>query len=366
MGGHCQARVASRPWSIQLPSIPDELLSSYLARSAHAHGLHPMRFVAMYFPGRQVWTRDIDRQAPAGLQDEVARASGLTIDAVKTMTLVSYLPSANRQANVDSGALSWCTSVGMHGRWRTRHGLQYCPRCLHAQGAFLRTWRLAFAFACPVHGLMLEDCCSVCGAPIVLHRTRHALSNCHCCGASLGAITCRDTAMVPEALRVQARFLGFCGQERIDINGSNVENAEFFWGLRILMKILREKMHSHSTEFHVQDRLVLDCYEPLRSSPAPMRLRLCANVLDVLEQWPDKFLNIAKATNMTLAAFAHYGKAPSWLEEQVNRLPERLRPRYAYRGATLIEHVRQIEADGGRNCRAKRACALMVAAVRRT
>lgn len=366
MGGHCQARVTSRPWSIQLPPISNELLSSYLARSAHAHGLHPMRFVAMYFPGRQVWTRDIDRQAPAGFQDEVARASGLPIDAVKTMTLAPCLPMANRQANGNGGPLSWCTSVGMHGRWRTRHGLQYCPRCLHAQGAFLRTWRLVFAFACPVHGLMLEDCCGVCGAPIVLHRTRHALSNCHCCGASLGTNACRDTALALEALHVQARFLGFCGQDRIDINGASVENAEFFWGLGILMKILREKMRSHSTEFHVQDRLVLDCCKSLRLSPAPVRLRLCASVLNVLERWPDAFLRIAKATNMTQAAFAHRGMVPSWLAEQVNRLPQRLRPRYAYRGATLIEHVRQIEADGGRNCRARRACVLMGAAGRRT
>jgi hypothetical protein len=365
MGGHRQARVTSRPWSIQLPPIPDELLSSYLARSAHAHGLHPMRFVAMCFPGRQVWTRDIDRQAPACFQDEVAHASDLPIDAVKAMTLTSYLPKASQRTNENSGALSWCTSVGMHGRWRTRYGLQYCPRCLDAQGAFLRTWRLVFAFACPVHGLMLEDCCGICGAPIIPHRTRHALSNCHCCGALLGAGACRDTALVLEALRVQARFLGFCGHDRIDINGTSVENAELFWGLGILMKILREKMHSHSTEFHVQDRLVLDNCELLRSSPAPMRLRLCASVLDVLEQWPDAFLNIAKATNMTRAAFAHYGKSPSWLEEQVNRLPQRLRPRYAYRGATFIEHVRQIEADGGKNCRARRACALMAAAGRR-
>lgn len=356
----------SRPWSIQLQPIPDELLSSYLVRSAHAHGLHPMRFVAQYFPGIQVWTRDIDRQAPKGLHDEIVHASGLPIDAVKAMTLTSYLPKASQHTNPNKVALSWCTSVGMHGRSRTRNGLQYCPGCLDARGAFLRTWRLAYAFACPVHALMLEDCCGVCGAPIVLHRTRHAISNCHCCGASLGTNASSDTALAREALHVQARFLALCGQDRIDINGSIVENAEFFWGLAILIKILREKMHSHSTEFHVHDRLVLNCSEALHSAPAAIRLRLCASVLDVLERWPDAFLNIARATNMTRTAFAHYGKLPSWLEAQVNRLPERLRPRYAYRSATLIEHVRQIEADGGKNCRARRACALMTAAGRRT
>jgi len=355
-----------RPWSIKLQPSPDELLSSYLVRSAHAHGLHPMRFVAMYFPDHQVWTRDIDRQVPADLRDKIAHASGLPIDAIKTMTLTSYLPRTSRQTSENSSASSWCTSVGMHGRWRTRHGLQYCPRCLHTHGVFFRMWRLAFAFACPVHGLMLEDRCGVCGAPIVLHRTRHALTNCHCCGALLGANACSNTALVLEALHVQARFLSLCRQDCIDINGLSVENAEFFRGLGILMKILREKMRSHPAEFHVQDRLVLDNCESLRASSAPMRLRLCASVLDVLERWPEAFSNIAKATNMTHAAFAHYGKAPSWLEEQVNRLPQRLRPRYAYRGTTLIEHVRQIEADGGKNCRARRACALMAAAGRRT
>lgn len=323
-----------------------------------------MRFVAMFFPGLQVWTRDIDRQAPAGLLDEVARASGLAIDAVRAMTLASCLPK-EEYTHENRAPSNWCTSIGMHGRWRTRHGLQYCPRCLQKNDVFVRTWRLAFIFACPFHALMLEDCCGVCGAPIVLHRIRHSLLNCHRCGASLVTTACRDTDLVAEALYVQDRFVGFCQHDRIDINGSSVENAEFFWGLRILMKMLREKMRSHSTEFYMQDRLVLDCCEALRSSPAPVRLRLCASVLNVLERWPDAFLHIAKVTNMTRAAFAHFGNLPVWLEEQVNRLPPRLRPRYAYRSDDVVRHVRQIEADAGPDYRARRARALMVAAGKR-
>lgn len=298
------------------------------------------------------------------LLDAIATASSLTIDTVKSMTLSSYLSRTSRQTHAGEVGASWLTCVGMHGRSRTRYGLQYCPRCLEASGAFVRTWRLAFVFACPVHGLMLGDRCGGCGAPVALHRTRHAPSSCHRCGTALGNLACRDTALLAEALHVQEQFIGFCRQDHIDIVGPKVKTADFFWGLGALMKILREKIRSHPSVFRASNYFVLKSCKPLRLAAAPMRLHLCSSLLDVLEQWPEKFLNVALASNMTRTAFAHCGELPQWLNDQVSQLPQRIRPRYSYRRTTLINNVRLIEADGGMNCRARRAGELMVAARR--
>lgn len=322
-----------------------------------------MRFVSLHFPRAQVWTRDIDIRAQPELVDAIARASGLPGELIRSMTLTPLVPGKASDADVRCGQATWFTSVGMHGRSRSRNGLQFCPQCLQANGAFLRTWRLSFAFACRVHHRMLEDQCKACGAPVTPHRTRLSPSSCHRCGSSLGNLQLHDAdLLVNEALRVQEKFLSFCGRDCIDVSGTIVESADFFSGVGVLLKMLREKMHSHQLNFDVHDHVVLDNHEPLRLSVTALRLRLCASVLEVLDRWPDEFFRVAMTSNMTRAAFAHCGKAPAWLGKQIARLPQRLRRQSPYRGSTLLERVRQIEAEGGRHCREQRAHELLVAA----
>jgi hypothetical protein len=53
-------------WNYRLPPPPGELLSSCLARNAHALGCTPYRFLNMFWEGDPVWNRDFDRD-PAGL-----------------------------------------------------------------------------------------------------------------------------------------------------------------------------------------------------------------------------------------------------------------------------------------------------------
>ncbi|THC40651.1 TniQ family protein [Massilia sp. Mn16-1_5] len=363
VGGHCQTCLKTRSWSIRLEPLPDELLSSYLVRSAHAHGMHPMHFVSLHFPRAQIWTRDIDARAHTQLVDAIAQASNLSADLVRSMTLSPLFSSNANDADAFKGQSSWLTSIGMHGRFRSRHGLQFCPQCLQANGAFLRTWRLSFAFACSVHHRMLENQCSACSAPVVPHRARFSPSTCHRCGSVLGNVHPHDADLpVDEALQVQEKFLSFCRHDFIDVGGTIVERADFFSGLAILLKLLREKMHWHQVNLDVHDHVVLDNHEALRFSVTAVRLRLCASILEILNRWPDEFFRVAMTSNMTRASFAHCGKTPTWLGEQIDWLPQRLRRQYSYRASTLLKRVREIEADGGAHCREQRARELMAAA----
>lgn len=363
MGGHCQARVVKRPWSIRLSPFPDELLSSYLVRTAHAHGMHPMRFVSSNFPGAEVWTRDIDLSAPVPFLEEVASAAALSIDAVRSMTLASVISGQTCRQERGSALTTWITSVGMHGRSRTRNGLQFCPLCLQVNRVFLRTWRLTFAFACRIHRIMLEDHCRACGSPVVPHRSRCSTAICHRCGRPLeGSAGDKHDSVIDGALSVQERFLSYCESDRLSFAGTTVERTDFFAGLGMLLKIVREKMHSHPDVFDMEDQIVLDSHGSLRLLPSAIRLRLCARVFKIIDRWPEEFSKVARATGTTRVAFAHCGKAPAWLDEQVELLPQRLRRQHAYRRATLVTRVRQIEAAGGLFCRERRARELLNAA----
>lgn len=55
--------------------------------------------------------------------------------------------------------------------WRRQTGSRYCPACLQdSNGRWLLTWRLPWAFACPVHAGLLVDHCPSCGKRPTPHR----------------------------------------------------------------------------------------------------------------------------------------------------------------------------------------------------
>jgi hypothetical protein len=365
VGHHYRSCVDGRPWPFKLSPIHHELLSSYLVRSAHAHGLSPHRFASFYLPCANVWNRDIDLNANTSLINEVAFGASLDTELVWGMTLSDLVPGHPVDGAIRNSGTSWCTCLGTQARSHTRYGLQYCPDCLDSCPAFLRSWRLSFVFACVKHKRFLDDRCGRCQAPVLLHRSRFAGTLCHKCGALLGgAPPSQPDLSINTALGVQERLLALQAQQEICLAGEMIKRDEFFKGLMILLKMVREKMHSHPQDFGQDSAIVLNSHDSLRSSPVAVRLVLCANVLELVDTWPHQFLRTAASLGMSQAGFSHLGRPPQWLATVLLRLPEKVRPRYAYRRSTLLNHVRQIEAAGGSQCRACRASALMFAARR--
>lgn len=362
-GHHYRSRGNGCPWPFKLSPIHHELLSSYLVRSAHAHGLSPHRFASFYLPRESVWKRDIDLHANTSLISEVAFKASLETELVWAMTLSDLVPGHRVDGSIRNSGAHWCTCLGAQLRSHTRYGLQYCPDCLDSCPAFLRSWRLSFVFACVKHKRILEDRCGRCQAPVLLHRSRFAGTLCHQCGAPLGgAPPSHPDLSIDTALGVQGRLLALQAQQEICLAGEMIKRDEFFKGLMMLLKMVREKMHSHPQDFGRDSAIVLNNHDPLGSSSVAVRLVLCAKLLELVDTWPRQFLRTAASLGMSQAGFLHLGRPPQWLSTVLLRLPEKVRPRYAYRRSTLLNHVRQIEAAGGSQCRARRASALMLAA----
>lgn len=175
-----------------LHPLPEELLSSWLVRLAHAHGLKLQTFCDLVF-GKplQVWNRDIDRYAPLWLLDALADLTATPIERVWQTTVAAYEGVVFPQQNA-TGVQRWTLCAGMYHRTRLMHWLQTCPACL-AEGPvpyYRRPWRLAFMTCCARHRLQLIDACPQCGAGIAffrgeLGRPRQrdvvSLSRCHAC-----------------------------------------------------------------------------------------------------------------------------------------------------------------------------------------
>lgn len=160
-----------RPLLISLPLLPDELLSSWLIRTALAHGCDPLVLTGELWPGWRVWTVDPDRDPPTPRLDVLAGASGWPVAAFQAAALRSTLQAVTAAELHERAAWPWLLALGSRGRTR-KGGLQCCPPCLAAdpQPYHRRAWRLAWHTACPHHHVRLLDRCPQCQAPLEPHR----------------------------------------------------------------------------------------------------------------------------------------------------------------------------------------------------
>ncbi|PPU93324.1 TniQ family protein [Xanthomonas oryzae pv. oryzae] len=183
-------------WPAHPKPLPDELLSSWIARIACANGLKLQTFCDRVFgKEHQLWNRDIDRLAPPWLLALLARHTGTPIRTVRRTTLNIYRGWLFRERH-SAGQLRWILPAGIYHRTRRRFGVQYCPQCLaDDEEPYFRTrWRVAALTFCAGHRLRLHDRCPACAAPIVYHRRELGRPNvtepgllclCHACNFDL-------------------------------------------------------------------------------------------------------------------------------------------------------------------------------------
>lgn len=191
MAADRRSHLSDAPWRIAVRPGDDELLTSYLCRTAAANGLTPYAFGRIHFSTR-LWTGDLDRTPPSEVVLRLERLAALEAGTLASLTL--------------DGPQPWILEVGVFHRLRRRHGQRYCPLCMQEPGGFLkRAWRLAWVGACDRHGIELEDACPNCGDPLATHRAV-VPTQCWKCLAMLGQQATR--AASDARLELQSKWLG--------------------------------------------------------------------------------------------------------------------------------------------------------------
>jgi len=185
-------RVAAPGWAIPVGLLPDELLSSWLVRTALANGCDPLTFTGAIWPKWRVWTGDVDRYPPTDRLVNLSIMSNIPVDTLEASTLSPTVRRILGELPRKDSAWPWILAVGARNRRRSG-GLQYCPICLSedAKPYFRRQWRLAWHTGCEKHGCQLEDRCPGCGAPIEPHRQSAEIGlmgHCSTCRASLSEV----------------------------------------------------------------------------------------------------------------------------------------------------------------------------------
>lgn len=164
--------LSGRAWPAHPKPLDDELLSSWLVRTARANGLKLQTFCDTVFGKEdQLWNRDIDRSAPEWLQAAMSEHTGTSQERVRQTTLDIYRGRIYHRRNT-TGQLQWILSAGIYHRTRRYFGMQFCPQCLaEDEEPYFRTrWRVAALTFCAEHKLHLHDRCPSCAVPIAFHR----------------------------------------------------------------------------------------------------------------------------------------------------------------------------------------------------
>lgn len=105
-------------WPIRYKPLPDELLSCWLVRLAHGHGLKVQTFCNLIFGNqRQVWNRDIDRLAPTWLVDELILRTGISPELAWGTTLRAYEGVLYPKFRL-AGTLQWILTLKLYHRTR--------------------------------------------------------------------------------------------------------------------------------------------------------------------------------------------------------------------------------------------------------
>lgn len=198
----------TRPWAIRVALLPDELFSTWLARTALAQGCDPMHLTGSLWPRWRAWTIDLDRGLRADRLAVLGARSGLAEERLEAAMLRPLLAAVAPGVKAEQANWPWVLSLGSRNR-RRQGGLQFCPSCLGEDSTpyFRRAWRLAWHVGCIRHGTLLADHCGRCQAPVEPHRLRAGditLCRCPSCGHDLRRVTTAVACAEASAFQVMA------------------------------------------------------------------------------------------------------------------------------------------------------------------
>lgn len=149
-----------------VPPYPDELLSSWLIRTAIDHGCTPLTLTyAIWGSSWRPWAADMD----LNISDDrliPLLSNTLSLQQITKLTLKGI----NQRINGENEQLRrWITKLGVRNLDRTG-GLKFCPLYLLEYGYIKQQWRVVWNVYCEIHNVLLQSYCEQCSLAFSPHK----------------------------------------------------------------------------------------------------------------------------------------------------------------------------------------------------
>ncbi len=359
-------------WPVHPQPLPDELLSSWLIRSAKGNKQKLQNFTTLAVADLEVWWRDIDKSASLRLLLPLSFKSGVSVERLYRATLWSY--AGRLYAEHDpSNSNRWTLRVGHIRRRSRRYGLQYCPLCLAQEPLyFRRIWRLAFVTVCPEHDTPLRDHCPSCDAPIAPYKVdvgAHTesrvpsgipINRCYECGADLSAVEVSHLEKADTSVSAfQAHLLSVLDAGSVTLSDDgDLSSVAYFDGLRILVTTLMGLRYTRPFSTYVAQRVGLGHVDfdlkatsnDFEYQPSEHRHIVMTMLAWLMEGWPERFIQAYAQTGMTQPKLLTiWSEVPAWLEAAISKAHS-ARIRFEEEHRALLGPYRDLSEQTGPTC----------------
>lgn len=307
----------------------DELLSSWLTRTAFAHGYPLTTFISMFLKhdGSALSRIDIDFKEDPILLQILAKKSRLSIEQIAYMSLRS---EEGNLFESDRGLYPPKQIRKLKDK-RTHYGLLFCPKCLseNTHPYWRKHWRYTFYNACLKHGLFLTDRCGKCYERIRFSKMKLSDKAIYCsnCYRDLRQTV---TPHVPttNTYGVEAIdwFMNGLKNGYFDIASSQIRSLFVFEAYTILSWLLDRRSDLVLDGFPMIEDYKNLCrneehYHSRKAAPIYRNFYLTAMVYFLFQNYPDRIQTFAHNNNLTHRDFIHgFKRVPFWYQCMIDKL----------------------------------------------
>lgn len=312
------------PWTLRVPTLADESLSSWLVRAALRQGCDPLVLTGAIWPDWRVWIRDIDRGIPSTRLNLLVQVSGNPASDFERAALRGVCERVSGHPLLETRTWPWLLALGTRNRLR-HGGQQFCPLCLAQDTApyFRRTWRLAWHVGCPLHGVLLIDDCPACHVPIEPHRLVAEdghLARCSRCQLDWRYVTC--TSLSQDTLVFQKLADEVLQRDHALLLGEEISASEWFAAMAFLLGVIRRASRWPASELaHTLLSLEIPITEslnpvtglPFELLPVSERSALLIAIERVLSVGLDEMFEAFRKNEVMATALHDPRKPPPWV-----------------------------------------------------
>ena len=324
--------ISKARFNIRVKVLEDELLSSWLTRTAIKNLSDPITFANIHFPNYKntLYSRDIDVFANEDLIKIIAEKSNKSPEKIKSLTLQNYESHLSEHIYRNTRNVLIQPLVN-RGRQHRKGGQRFCPLCLKEDNMpyMRKKWRLSFSTACTKHKIFLVERCPWCNTPVTQYKRKgkNIFPICYRCGHDLRNIPVEHINPHSYGLKAIDTYYKILDSGKFTYTYGEMQSTEFFAIVKQLIKIIYFWKYNEGVFEHevMAKRIALYKDKPklhlTERIPIKDQYLVFSAIMKIMEDFPESFIHFVRKNELGKTALTKdFKNMPLFYYELVMKL----------------------------------------------